>query len=154
MLRQVSFFATLPMEVLKVLAYLCTRQRFTPGDYVMRSGEDDGQAVYIIAGQLELTLDQAQGETVLRAFEPGDVLGVLALWGRMPRVFSLKAASEALCLVMTRDRFLKAREQFPALMPKIVKEMAKRINSWERKFVADNDIPTDRFGRRAGVSML
>jgi len=154
MLRQVSFFETLPLEALKVLAYLCRRQRYAGGDYLARSGEDDGQAYYVIAGQIDLTLEQGQGETVLRSFAQGEVIGLLSLWGRMPQVFSLKADRELTCLVMTSDRFLKAMEQYPALVPKIVKEMVKRINAWERKFVAEQEHRTDGFGPRAGVSML
>lgn len=154
MLRQVPFFATLPMEALKVLAYLCNRQSFAAGDFLTRSGEDDGQAFYLISGTLELLLDQGGEQTVLRTYASGDVVGVLSLWGRAPRVFSLRAAGQTICLVMTRDRFLKAMEQFPALVPNIVKELAKRINAWERKFVAEHHQRMAVFGNRAGVSML
>jgi len=154
MLRQVPFFATLPLEALKVLAFLCNRHGFADGELVMRSGEDDGQAVYLISGALELVLDQGQEQRFLRTYASGDVVGVLSLWGRTPRVFSLRAAGQTTCLVMTRDRFLKAMEQFPALVPNIVKEMAKRINAWERKFVAEHHPHMAVLGNRAGVSML
>jgi CRP-like cAMP-binding protein len=154
MLRQVSFFATLPMEALKVLAYLCHRQLFLPGDWLTRSGEDDGQAFYIISGQLEVSLDHKGLPITLRSVGAGELLGILSLWGPMKRLFSLKASVETSCLVITRDRFLKALEQFPAIVPKIVKEIAQRINAWERQFIAEHGHQLDLFGRETGVSIL
>jgi len=48
LLRQTYFFSGLPLETLKVFAYLCTRESFDPGEQLFRQGEEDGQAFYFI----------------------------------------------------------------------------------------------------------
>ena len=53
-LRQTYFFSGLPLETLKIFAYLCTREKFRPGEHIFRQNEDDGQAFYIIDGQARL----------------------------------------------------------------------------------------------------
>ena len=50
LLRQIYFFSGLPLETLKVFAYLCTREKFKPDEYIFNQDEDDGQAFYIIKG--------------------------------------------------------------------------------------------------------
>jgi CRP-like cAMP-binding protein len=53
-LRQTYFFSGLPLETLKVFAYLCTRVKFKAGEYIFHQHEDDGRAFYIISGKARL----------------------------------------------------------------------------------------------------
>jgi len=61
-LRQISIFSPLPLDSLKVFAYLCNRERFKKGDFLFKQDEDDGQAFYIISGEAVLVY---KGETEL-----------------------------------------------------------------------------------------
>ena len=68
-LRQTYFFSGLPLESLKVFAYLCTRERFKTGETLFLQGEEDADAFCLIAGkaQLERTVEtrvQAVRDTV------------------------------------------------------------------------------------------
>ncbi|UCG08371.1 MAG: hypothetical protein JSV83_06915, partial [Desulfobacterales bacterium] len=42
-LRQTYFFSGIPLEALKVFAYLCTREKFKKDEYLFQQGEDDAQ---------------------------------------------------------------------------------------------------------------
>ena len=66
-LRQIEFFAGLPMETLKVFAYLCTRESFSAEEYLYTKDDDDGQAFYILSGRLVLVHDSDGGEEIIQA---------------------------------------------------------------------------------------
>jgi len=131
-LRQIELFAGLPMETLKVFAYLCRRESYTAEDFVFREDDDDGQAVYIISGQLFLIHETDDGEETLRTYQPGDFIGGLSLLASGRRLFSLKAGKDTECMVMTREKFAKAIAQFPELVPRIFRSVVDSIRRWDQ----------------------
>ena len=136
-LRQIDFFAGLPIETLKIFAYLCARETYQDGDYLFIENEDDGQAFYLISGQAVLTHGADDAANVVLSFEPGQFLGSLALLGTMPRLFSLKAVAPVECMVLTREKFAKAIEQFPELTPRLFKSVVAGIRSWEKASIRE-----------------
>lgn len=153
-LREINFFSKLPMETLKVLAYLCTRETFKAGDYLFRQKDDDGQALYFISGKARLEHHGEKTELVLRDVETGAFLGSLALLGETPRLFSLKAVTETTCLVMSREKFNKTIEQFPDIMPRILKELIDSIHAWEERFLLGSDENCQSCMKKIGVSLV
>jgi CRP/FNR family cyclic AMP-dependent transcriptional regulator len=136
-LRQTYFFSGLPIEALKVFAYLCTREKFKEGEYIFRQSEDDGQAFYIISGKGRLEREDQDRTKEIKDCNMGEFIGGLTLLGETRRLFSLKAVEDTVCLVLGREKFAKAIEQFPDIMPRIFKAVAKNIDSWEERFLAD-----------------
>ena len=117
-LRQTYFFSGLPLESLKVFAYLCTRAKFKSGDALFNQGEDDGDAFCLISGkaQLERTVDSTRFP--VRVLGPGEFIGGLSLLGETRRLYSLRALEETICLVLSREKFSKTLQQFPGQMPR------------------------------------
>ena len=153
--REIPLFAGLPIQVHKVLAYLCTRESFDAGEFLFQQGDDDGQAIYIISGILELTHKDEQGVTApIVEYREGDFLGGLSLMGPSSRLFSLVAQSRSVCILLTRDKFQHAVEQFPELMPKAVQAMVKRIGDWDRRLLWRAAAAGDERKASAGVSVL
>ena len=153
-LRQTYFFSGIPLEALKVFAYLCTREKFKAGEYLFRQGEDDGQAFYVIEGKAVLEYESNGDINIIRGCEIGEFLGGLSLVGEMRRLFSLKAESDTTCLILNREKFSKVLDQFQDLMPKIFKALATGIDNWEERFLSSR---TDRCGdcmELLGVSLL
>ena len=120
-LREIYFFSTLPMDSLKVLAYLCARETYKPGDYLFRQGEDDGRAIYIVSGTAKLIHEREDEDLMIRDYSTGDYLGGLVLVGNMRRLFSLKAETgipgpffasfhDAFCVLV--DQFHKANPTY------------------------------------------
>jgi CRP/FNR family cyclic AMP-dependent transcriptional regulator len=138
-LRQIEFFAGLPMETLKVFAYLCARETFAPGEYLYSEDEDDGQAFYILSGQLDLIHDTEGRPQTIRAYAPGEFIGGLSLLAPLRRLFSLKAGQETECLVLNREKFAKSIEQFPELIPRVFKSVADRIRDWDQERLFEMD---------------
>ena len=153
-LREVYLFSGLPIEVLKLFGYLCVRENFNPEDDLFSQGDDDGQAFYIISGTSYLVQQVDGEERILRRYQSGDFLGGLALVGNVRRLFSLRAETPMACLILTREKFAKAMDQFPDLMPKILKAVAARINSWEARFIGELNRPGNDPGHWVGISLL
>lgn len=153
-LRQTYFFSGLPLETLKVFAYLCTRDKFKKDEYIFRQHEEDGRAFYIISGKAILERQHNDTAKKIRDCVAGEFLGGLTLLGEVRRLFSLKAAEDTLCLVLEREKFTKALEQFPNIMPRIFKAVAKNIDSWEERFLADRADMCGECMVNLGVSLI
>lgn len=153
-LRQIYFFSGLPLESLKVFAYMCTRETFKQGEYLFRQGDDDGQAFYIVSGKTRLVHTDGGGEQMIRDYDTGEFLGGMALLGNMHRLFSLKALTEVTCLILTREKFSTTIQQFPDLMPKLIKSVVERISAWEGGFLASRGEGCEVCRQKVGVSLV
>ena len=153
-LRQTYFFSGLPLETLKIFAYLCTREKFRPGENIFRQDEDDGQAFYIIEGTARLERRNNGETSEVRDCKAGEFLGGLTLLGDTGRLFSLKSVTDTTCLVLSREKFSKTMEQFPGLMMKICKAVAQHIDNWEKRFLADQADQCGECVRRLGVTLI
>ncbi len=153
-LRQTFFFSGLPLETLKIFAYLCTREKFKLGEHIFRQDEDDGQAFYIVDGKARLERKD-YGETIkVRDCETGEFLGGLTLLGETGRLFSLKSVTDTTCLVLNREKFAKTMAQFPDLMMKICKAVTRSIDTWEKRFLTDQGVQCGECMERLGVTLL
>ena len=152
-LREIPFFSRIPLETLKVLAYLCTRETFKQGDYLFNQNDDDGQAFYIISGKARLMHTNGGDEQEIRDYAEGTFLGGLTLMGNMGRLFSMKALSDVTCLILTRDKFSRVMNQYPDLMPKIITAIISTIRSWEERFLTASDESCTACKKRIGVSL-
>ena len=154
LLRETYFFTGFPLEALKVFAYLCKRESFKEGEYLFSAGDDDGQAFFVISGKARLYLGKDDQEYAVRDFDEGAFLGGLSLIGQMRRLFSLQAVTETTCLILTREKFSRAMEQFQDQVPRIFKTLIDRILQWEGRFLADFDTGCEDCRKKIGVSII
>lgn len=153
-LRQIAFFAGLPLEPLKVLAYLAERTTFKPGECLFHEGEADGQAFYILSGQARLERADKEGGRKLTSYGPGDFLGGLALLGDMQRLFSLCAETEVTAMVVTREKFAKTLEQFPDIQARLMENVVDGVRDWEKRFFFDHAGACEVCAAHIGVSLV
>lgn len=153
-LRDNYFFSALSIELLKVLAYLCSREKFRTGDHLFSQGEEDGQAFFILSGKARLTRGSPEEPVTLREVDPGTFIGGFALIGKPRRVFSLAAETDMECLVLSREKFSKAMEQFPEELPKILNALAERLVAWEERFMNDMENGCRECLGNMGVSLI
>jgi len=153
-LRQTYFFSGLPLETLKIFAYLCTREIFRQGEHLFRQDEDDGRAFYIIDGRARLERDDNGNKIEIRDYQTGEFIGGLTLLGETRRLFSLKSVTDTTCLVLNRGQFLKTMEQFPNLLARICNAVAKSIDTWEDRFLADRGDQCGDCMDRLGVTLI
>ena len=154
LLRQIYFFSGLPLETLKVFAYLCTREKFKSDEYIFNQDEDDGQAFYIIKGQACLERRANGDANPVRDYNTGEFIGGLSLLGETKRLFSLKSVTETTCLVLSREKFSKTMGQFPDLLAKICNAVAKSIDIWEERFLSDRADQCGDCLNQLGVTLI
>ncbi len=154
LLRETYFFTGFPLEALKVFAYLCKREVFKEGEYLFSAGDDDGQAFFVISGKTRLYFGNEDQEYAVRDFDEGAFLGGLSLIGQMRRLFSLQAVTETTCLILTREKFSRAMEQFQDQVPRIFKTLVDRILQWEERFLDDFDTSCEECRKKIGVSII
>jgi CRP-like cAMP-binding protein len=153
-LRQIAFFSGLPIELLKVIAYLCVREVLRPGQYLFSQDDDDGCSYYIISGKAELLRNEKGVEYVIKTYEDDTFLGILSLLGYMPRLFSLRVKEPTVCLIMTREKFAKAVERFPEIMPKLIQTIINRISLWDKQALQKNADCWQKKGGEIGISVI
>jgi CRP-like cAMP-binding protein len=153
-LRQVDFFSGLPLEAIKVFAYLCTREFYKTGDYIFQKDDEGQQAYYIISGSASLLHTANDDEQAVRDYGDGDFIGRLALLGSMRHLFSLKARTDVACLTITSEKFSKALAQFPDVMPKMIRVIVENIYNWEKRFVARRKPECSDCFKEIGVSLV
>lgn len=153
-LRQVDFFSSLPIEALKVFAYLCVRESYQAGEYLFHQNDVEGKAFCVMSGQLRLTLPTESGEIQATTYKPGEFLGGLSLLGDVRRLFSLRAETDAVCLVLTREKFKKTLDQFPAVLPRLLEAVAERVLAWENQFIHDHANLCSHCHDKLGASMV
>ena len=130
------------------------KEQFKKDEYIFRQHEEDGRAFYIISGRAILERQDNDTAKEIRDCVTGEFLGGLTLLGEVRRLFSLKAAEDTICLVLEREKFTKALEQFPDIMPRIFKAVAKNIDSWEERFLADRADICGQCMVNLGVSLI
>lgn len=149
-LRQVHLFSSLPQEALKLLAYISTRESYTRGEYIFRTGDDDGCSYYILEGSADLILENKDKSTIVRNYGQDRFLGCLSMLSPLPRLFAFKAEQDITLLVMTRKKFSMIMEKSPKLSLQIVKAIARQINQFEghniESYKRNKSRSTDFFG--------
>ncbi|MGB5985542.1 MAG: cyclic nucleotide-binding domain-containing protein, partial [Desulfobacterales bacterium] len=135
LLRQINFFSTIPIEKLKIFAYLCTRKSYAPDEEIFSQGEDDGQALLILRGQARLVREHEGRTMEIRTYEEGEFLGGLSLLSPMRRLFTLQAATDLECLILTRGKFERVLAQMPELTTRIFKVLVERLRTWDEQML-------------------
>jgi len=153
-LRQTYFFSGLPLESLKIFAYLCTREKFRSGEFLFRQGDDGNDAFRLITGKAQLERAVDAGTREVRIIGAGEFIGGLALLGETRRLYSLRALEETVCLVLCREKFSKTLQQFPGQMPRIFTAVVGAISGWEERFLEELSGDCGKCLPKLGVSLL
>ena len=154
LLRETYLFSKLPMETLKIFAYLFARETFKKGDYLFHQHEDAGHAVYIVSGTAELVRKEGGEERLVREYGENVFLGGMNLLGKLQHLYSLKATSDLVCLILNREQFTVSMAQFPEHLPKVIQALIDRIKEWEEGFLAEHTDFCRECGKSLGVSLL
>jgi len=153
--RQTDFFSGVPLEVIKLFAFLCKRQSYKAGDFIFHQDDDDGCSYYILSGKAKLIFTKEEKEYFIREYEPESYFGVLSLMTPMVKQFSLIATQDTTCMVMTRKTFSKVVDQFPDLPLKITRSIGERILQAEKKCILEFESKgRDDLKNLLGISLI
>jgi CRP/FNR family cyclic AMP-dependent transcriptional regulator len=152
-LRNIQFFSEFSLEVLKVFAYLCTREIFRKGDIIFSQDDDDGRAYCVLSGEAGLSRIHEGKDISIRTCGENSFFGAFTLAGMVNRLFTLTALGDTCCLVLTRENFREVIDQFPDSRQNIIEGLIENIVSWEEKFLNEN-IDCTACLKSVGVSLI
>lgn len=153
MLMEIPIFAGLPIEALKLLTYLCTKESFKAEEVLCHQYEDDAHAYLILEGTVSVLLED-EPEKVLGEYGQGEFFGGLSLFWDSKRLFTLKAQSRVVCLMLSRDKFHKTMEQFPSIGAIVFRNIAKCIHDWESRFQREHGKKCPQCSSYLGVTLI
>lgn len=153
-LRGLALFAGVPLEVVKVLAYLSLTETFAVGDDLLRQGEHNEFFRYVTCGAVRVTRQTGGQEVLVREMGPGGSFGGLALILDAKSLFTAQAMEETTTLTLHREKFLKTVQRFPQILPAVLEALAGHVLSWEDHFLARHPEAFSEFGQDFGLTLF
>ncbi len=124
---------------------------FRAGDKIISEGEEGDTAYLITVGKVEVTV----GDRCVVELEAGEVFGEMSLIDAGPRSASVKALSDAVCVVTTYEDLAKSLEENPTWALQFMKTFARRLrhmNELVRKMQPPRDTEID-YRKRLAAQM-
>ena len=137
LLRGLGVFSGLPLEAVRAYTFLCDRVRYQPGELLFNQDDTDDRAYLVVSGSFELF--RTDGDTgkqqVLATYTEGDFIGAMALLTDIKRIFSLRAADAAVCLLLPRKKILTDLVSNPEVASSFINAIANRLVKWEERIL-------------------
>jgi CRP/FNR family transcriptional regulator, cyclic AMP receptor protein len=132
-LKRVPLFAELSERELSLLGAMARERHYPAGDDIVRQGEG-GIGVYVLVrGRVQMLRQTAQGTVrTLDEVGPGAVFGELAVLDEAPRVATVRALEDCVCLILPRWEFLAALRANGELATLLLRDLARRLRRIEQ----------------------
>lgn len=133
-LSLIPIFSTLAPDELEVLRRHARRREVAAGESVFREGEKGDYLCFVASGTLDvIKLNQGAQPVVISKLAKGSSLGEMALLDRLTRSASVRAATPATLVVLSREDFEHLLAGHPAIGIKILKGIALLLSFNLRK---------------------
>ena len=128
MLQKLALFRDTPLDILKIYAYLTSKEEFESGEYIVEQGNANDKMYIILQGHVSIHEQYGEKSYKLQelSHEGFNYFGELALLGKFDWFFSAKAESDVILLSLTREAFRKIMERNPEIYTSTV----EKIVSW------------------------
>ncbi|MHA6288137.1 Crp/Fnr family transcriptional regulator [Maricaulis sp. CAU 1757] len=151
-IERAKLFAGLPHETVAAAADGAQVRQVDKGDVVFRQG-DEATHHYIVAwGRLRLDQTTPDGKNiVLRFMGPGDLVGSVAVWRRIPYPATPLAVTETRLLVWSEARMLELMQAHAALAMNAINMIGGRIEELQERL---QQVATQQVERRIAAAIL
>ncbi|HIF07617.1 MAG TPA: cyclic nucleotide-binding domain-containing protein, partial [Gemmatimonadetes bacterium] len=110
-IEKVSFLKGASRELIQDLCSQLEPVVFTPGDVIVRAGEQGRHIYFINSGSVDVLGDD--GETLIRTLTDGDFFGEVALLHRQPRTATVRAVGYCDLYSLDREAFAQTISGYP-----------------------------------------
>lgn len=124
-LRKLSAFAGLPMEIIKLYAYIAKRQVYRPREMIFTQGEPAFRAHVIVSGRVRLFTERNKKELELQELGPSNFFGYMSLLADFTWPLSSQAAADTELLILEREGFRRVLVQFPEQCVTVVERLVQ-----------------------------
>jgi CRP-like cAMP-binding protein len=108
---------------------------YEDGEHIIEQGEA-GDCMYVVQqGEVEVVLENPDGEIPLSVLKRGDVFGEMSLFTKQPRSATVRARGKARVLTVDKRGFLKRVHEDPSLAFRILQKMSERIRSLNQELI-------------------
>jgi CRP/FNR family cyclic AMP-dependent transcriptional regulator len=126
-LRRVPMFAEIEPAKLKLLAFMCERVGFDPGNRLIQQGDLADAAYLIIEGHAEVILETPNGPLIVATVGVNEIVGVLGVLGNAPRAATVRAKDRPIALRIPKEPFMRMVREFPTIAVSIIQDLARRL---------------------------
>jgi HEAT repeat protein len=136
-LKEVSFFQSMTVEQLKVLAAVCEEQTFEEEQVIFEEG-DPGDALYVIVqGKVAIERESERKGSVARlsSLEERAYFGEMTLFNGSPRSTRALALKHCLLLRLRREPVMALIRQYPDLSLNLINVLSDRLREANEQIV-------------------
>jgi CRP/FNR family transcriptional regulator, cyclic AMP receptor protein len=133
-LKSTPLFRNVPGEGLKRLSDFIQEKTARAGESIFRE-EDLGDEMYLVrSGQVSIQQELPSGPAQLDLVEPGGYFGEMAIIDDLPRTASARAEVDTSLLVLHKNDFRAAVQDYPDIAFEIFREFTKRLRRADRRY--------------------
>ena len=128
-LSQIPLFTSIDRAKLKLLAFTSDWLTYEPDQYVFRQGDPGDRAYVVLEGEVDVVLQQPQGETVLATLGSTQIFGEMALLASQPRTTSIRCKTHTRLLAIRQDVFIKLVQEDANIALGITRVLIGRLSN-------------------------
>ena len=129
-LKGVNMFETMSADQLKILSNISREIQIQGGTVLFEQGDPCDYLYVIVAGEIEIILNQESGESkILATLGPTASFGEIALFGDEGRSAGARASKDASLLGIEKDPLLQLIHEHPTISIAIIGRLASIIRS-------------------------
>ena len=132
-LRRIPIFAKIYPAKLKLMAFASERVTYKPGQALFRQGERGEAAFIVLQGTADVLIDGSAGPLRVASLSENEIIGEIAILCDVPRTATVKARTELVALVISKDLFFRMINEFPQMAVEIMRELAQRLERTNAK---------------------
>jgi CRP/FNR family transcriptional regulator len=133
-LKSTPLFQNVPGEGLKRLSDFIQEKKERAGVLIFR--EDDlGDEMYLVrSGQVSIHQELDSGPVLIEMVEPGGYFGEMAIIDELPRTASATAEVDSSLLVLHKNDFRAAVQDYPDIAFEVFREFTRRLRRADRRY--------------------
>ncbi|MFO0550633.1 MAG: mechanosensitive ion channel [Polyangiaceae bacterium] len=125
-LADVDFLSVISPEQRRLLSELATTRLFSPGEIIVRQGEESDELYVILRGQVAVVLENDGSETEVARLDAGKYFGEMALLTGERRRATVKAARDCELVLIDREAFQRVLHEAPGASERLSTVLAER----------------------------
>jgi len=127
MLAGNTLLAGLGRSAIDMLVRDATPRALTEGEVLMRQGEPGSIAYFVLSGELRVIVETPLGDVAMSSLTPGQFVGEIAIFSRMPRTATVNAAQPSLVLGISDEVLHTVIRRHPEAAIGLLAMLGRRI---------------------------
>jgi CRP-like cAMP-binding protein len=133
-LKSTPLFHNVPGEGLKRLSDFIQEKKARAGELIFRE-EDLGDEMYLVrSGRVRIHQELDSGPALIEKVEPGGYFGEMAIIDDLPRTASAEAEVDSSLLVLHKNDFRAAVQDYPDIAFEVFREFTRRLRRADRQY--------------------